>query len=465
MNSIEVITKIENSFPVEEIKAEDFKLWQFLRYRYYINNYFINENNSKSAYYASNSNSIFNLLVNAFTSFFTFRKKFKYILFTDSKELKEIDGKTSDKIAHNIISILGDDLLVSINSSNEIFRKKNLLFKNSINSAIFYFLSAFKNEKISIDEENILKIIENEFNISVDYQKKTDRFFSLVKVLDKYFKKNKFKIVFVNAYYSPVLQQAVIYSANKNNIKTVELQHGIINKNHIAYNISRKIGNDGLPQNIFLFGEYFKELLTASNFLPSERLFVTGSFYIDHSIRNNQQNKYAVDFFKGSKAKYTKTIAVTSQETIEKELIVFIKQAAALDKNVLYIFIPRNFEREFNDLSEIPNIIVDKKLDFYTCASFVDFHSTVYSTCAFESLAFGTANILINLNNLSTKFLGENLNEKNFSYFVNDPESMLNIINNIEITNKEIVKDKGNKLFTDTKNIDLKQIIKNIEIG
>ena len=465
MNSIEVINNIERKYPVEEIKAEGFSLWQFLRYRFYITHYFLNETNSKSGYYLKNSNSAINLIYNTLTSYFTFRKKFKYILFTDSKEFKNIDAKISDKIAHNIISLLGDDLVVSVNSSNDIIKIKNPFFKNSINSAIFYFFSVFHKRKIFIENEKILENIDNELNINVNYQQKTDRFFALVKVLDKYFKRNCFKIVFVNAYYSPVLQQAVIYSANKNNIKTVELQHGIINENHFAYNISQKTANDGYPQNIFLFGDYFRDLLSKSKFLPPQNLHVTGSFFINYSIEKNKINQYAIDFFNNSRLKFKKTVAITSQETIEKELIQYIKQVASRDKNVLFIFIPRNFEKPLPELANIPNIIIDKNLDFYTTASFVDYHSTVYSTCALESLAFGTTNILININGLSKKFLGENLKEDKFSYYVDSPEEMLNILNITKVANKEIVKTKGKYFFATSTENEIKEIISKIENG
>jgi hypothetical protein len=465
MNSIEVINNIESKFPVEEIKAEGFPLWQFLRYRYYITHYFIKEAKSNSGYYLSNSTNILNLIYNSLISFIPFRKRFKYILFTDSKELKNIDGKVSDKIAHEIISVLGDELIVSINTSNEISSSKNLFFKNSLNSAIFYFFSIFHKRKTKIENEIFLKNIEKDLMISVDYQKKTDRFFALVRVLDKYFKRNKFKIVFVNAYYSPVLQQAVIYSANKNKIKTIELQHGIINNSHIAYNIFKKIGNEALPQNLFLFGDYFKQLLSDSQFLSADNLFVTGSFFINYSIENNKKNKFASDFFNDARKKYKKIVAVTSQETIENELIEFINQVAYLDKEILYIFIPRNFEKEFPGLIGKPNIIIDKRLDFYLSASYVDFHATVYSTCALESLAFGTSNILININGLSKKFLGNNLKEDKFSYYVENTKEMLNILSITKVTDKELVKAKGNYFFVHKREVEIDQIIKNIEDG
>jgi hypothetical protein len=465
MNSLEVIKNIESKYAVEDIKADGFKLWQFLRYRYYITNYFINETNAKSAYYLSVSNNIFNLFRNTVKSYFTFRKKFKYILFTDSTEIRQIEGKMSDKIAHDIISVYGDDMLVCLNTSNEIVDTKNLFYKNMMNSMIFYFFSAFHKRKTVIENEEILKNIENEFDIKVDYQKKTDRFFSLVKVMDKYFKRNNYKIVFVDTYYAPVLQQAVVYSANKNNIKVVELQHGLINESNISYNIFRKVASDGLPQYIFLFGEYFKELLTNSKFLSPDNLKVTGSFFINHSIETNPKNEFAVEYFAEARKKFKSIVAITSQETIINELSEFLLKLAELDKDVLYIFIPRNYKKEYPELKNKTNIVIDQKLGFYTCASFVDFHSTVYSTCAVESLAFGTPNILININNLSRKFLGSNLNESNFSYFVESPEAMLETIQTCKTADRELVKSKGNFYFAKSNKTELKQFLQEIENG
>jgi hypothetical protein len=69
---------------------------------------------------------------------------------------------------------------------------------------------------------------------------------------------------------------------------------------------------------------------------------------------------------------------------------------------------------------------------------YVDYHSTVYSTCALEAPSFGVQNIMININDLSRKTFRASLVDRTTKY-ADTPEEYLNLIRSMDKLDEEIV--------------------------
>ena len=123
------------------------------------------------------------------------------------------------------------------------------------------------------------------------------------RVLSKYFEKllkktNPRAIVEVVSY--SMEWQVLNEIASDMKIPTVELQHGIINKNHVAYNypLGRKIKQ--FPQNIFLFSDFWKEGVQYP--VSKEHIFATGNPHLERQeikykgIKEKLDNKTRILF-------------------------------------------------------------------------------------------------------------------------------------------------------------------------
>ena len=69
---------------------------------------------------------------------------------------------------------------------------------------------------------------------------------------------------------------------------------------------------------------------------------------------------------------------------------------------------------------------------------YVDFHSTVYSTCALEAPSFGAQNIMININNLSRKIFEASLIDR-ITKYADTPEEYLSLIRSMDKLDRETV--------------------------
>lgn len=108
------------------------------------------------------------------------------------------------------------------------------------------------------------------------------------RILSKYFEKvlkrtNPSTIVEVVSY--SMEWQVLNEVAYDMNIPTVELQHGIINKNHVAYNYPEGKMIKQFPQNIFLFSDYWKEGVQYP--ISKEHILATGNPHLER-----QEKKY-----------------------------------------------------------------------------------------------------------------------------------------------------------------------------
>jgi len=454
---IDYIRKIETEFPVDEIKVGGLRVWQFLRNTYAIEfqklyfDYRLNASNSTSKKIFSIRN-IFAQLANSFWQYTNRKRRYKYILFTNVLEERIRMTGTIHQISQGVLEYFKDDILVVLDPV--CMRHKTLQnyeHKHYLSQRFFilrYFFERFLSqgsENYYIENETVLKNIAERFGLQVDYRKRIKEFFGLVSIFDAYFKKHQPEAVFVMCYYG-LVNQAVIFAAHLYDIKVVELQHGIINEKVYAYNFFRETGRDCLPDYLFAFGDYVKEILD-EHFISKKNIISVGNYYIEYIRNTGRDNKEAMDYFQHIREKFDILVAITSETLLEEELIDFIIKAAKLDKRIAYIFIPRMTTKDYTDYVLPENFIVNNKLDFYRTVVFCDYHSTVQSTCALEALALGIQNIFININGYSENLFDNMLEENCFSSYVNSPYEYVEAINSIEYRSTSEVALQGLKFY------------------
>lgn len=115
---------------------------------------------------------------------------------------------------------------------------------------------------------NVLKLLEEEFKITLNNKDKkeiVEIYINQLRYREYYCKcynhllniiKPKAILLVVAYNYQNML---IIETAKKMNIKTIELEHGIIANNHIAYSFKRKWDLPAFPDYIFTFGKYDSE--------------------------------------------------------------------------------------------------------------------------------------------------------------------------------------------------------------
>ena len=183
--------------------------------------------------------------------------------------------------------------------------------------------SHFVSERIILLEKSINKLLQNNLetifnyrNILIsNYMKKIFKetlyepylpiYIQLIDELEKFFKKNKPKVI-IQSYETGPYAKALEVVAKKLGIKTVGIQHGVINDQNPDYmhreilDNTHSLGNP-IPDRTFVFGEFFKKILTKNGNYPEERVVIIGNpyFYDIEKIKqklNKKQilNKYRI---------------------------------------------------------------------------------------------------------------------------------------------------------------------------
>jgi hypothetical protein len=306
-----------------------------------------------------------------------------------------------------------------------------------------------------IEGEEILVQLLHDYNLKVDYKKSLIDFLKFRSIAVFFLKIWKPKAVFIKCYYSS-LNQGFISAANSLGIKTIELQHGVISESHPSYKIFTQLDKNVFPRWILTNGMLEKNILLNSKHRIYSKVLPVGNYYLEIIKKKSQIPSILIEL----KKRFNRIVIVTLQDTVEDITIPFIKEAALIDKKILYLIIPRYFSNKYKSLNQLDNILINEKFKFYDVIPHVDFHSTVYSTCAIESLYFGVPNILLDFNNKSSNFFNNILKSGKFNEYVKKISQFINVINRSENISKEAVINAHKDICSPNYNSNIKNIKK-----
>ena len=373
---------------------------------------------------------------------------------------------------NNWISIYTDYFLNKIDMSYYVFERPYLgqHFKPIITQNIRYldliyriaslsklkrYLNYFsKKEKFLV--ETIQQNIENEFNIDFE-----DRF--LLKLLSSKIPnvKNINKIyTFLIEKIDPKFIVEVAYCnshhivineiASKKNIITIELQHGVIGKDHIAYNFFKKRNYKWFPDYIVLFGDFWKN--NARFPVENDHLKIFGFPHHNRMVRNYSNIKYSGKI----------RILFISQGPIGHELS---KLAYSLNKildtdkyQIIYKLHPGEYGHWKNIYKELLNssikVIDNQKKNLYYYFSTSRYQVGVCSTALYEGLSFNLITFIYKTK-LSTYM--SDLYNNNIAYLIEDENEILKLLEK----DKKLHFNKYN-FWSETYNKNFENLIKNL---
>ena len=380
----------------------------------------------------------------------------KYLIFSDNKLVNENNGKKSSLYFSRII----DDLL-PVNSIfvgystesenlNTPFDVSNLeivaasLYAEFNESELLLRNDLIKNYKYL----KILKIFsEAELrNIKIAYV----NFFKQYRIWNYFFKKLNLKSIIITAHYH---KEGLVYAAKRNNIKVVELQHGLIANEDIFYVFPKKIENviaKALFANfIFVYGKAWGDVLLNGSEYKPEQIKILGYYHA--------QVKYIFDSEFEKAIKNKKVALLTTQTFMEELFIDWIKKIANSipDNFILIIKTHPNEDKKkyLLEIKEFKNVmLVDINLD--ALLSISDFNISCYSTTIFDAMRFNVKSFALNF--ISCIDYVNALVEKNLVVKLEPNQNVfdcLNLLDNIKIEQEEYYSDYNFKI--------LKEILEN----
>lgn len=433
MSKLKKIADLETKYPVNEISFKGLSVWVVIRLYY---SYLLS---GKTPVKGSIFLSIKKLSY-IFYGFFNYFGKYDFIAFTNASERKLIHNMMYDRL--DFLPKTYKTLYFELPIPKHYHRKK-IPTRYIVSKLPIYGLVWVISKLIfgKINPSSLWLLIKKEGDIDFNEYQTVKRYYAQFLVGKFLYFLYKPKIFFVTPSFT---NMGFIRAFKEKGTKVIEMQHGIINKEHIAYNYQNKVNNLSFPDYLFSFGLHEKDTFENNYFIAKSHVLPTGHFYLDWLKENFKPNPKILDILKH----YNTSVTFTAQVIYDKAIIPLLFQIAKKNKDTVFLYVPRVKKNKYDELIGKPdNIIIVDYIDCYNTIMHTDFHSTIYSTCALEAPVLGKQNILIDFKGLSTKYYKNVLNDKNVTLFIKtDNEFSYAIQNMHKIPCEEIIK-RSNKII------------------
>ena len=458
---IEKIKYIETYYPVEIIEYDGIKLWPFLRSNMFTI-YYCSDQDSNPA--IMKKCSLMRRVWEAITttSLKVMFKKNAAFVFTDDVGVKKYNGAYIDRIMQGIFDIEPETIPCVIKLMSKAIVAKNKYINSDFIIFIIKLMRVFyKTKKVDIKNISVLDDIIAYLKIEFDYSKYLDLFKILLDFYSWYFNVIKPSKIYVNCYYD-FWRLPAFFIAKRMQIPVIEMQHGLINRSHIAYAGFKNITPNPYPDYLFVFGDKFKSAISEYVY-PHGNIFSVGSYYINLMLKSKERN---VELFnrKYFDIKDKIVITVASQYDIDKEILDFIIEAAKLDNRLFFIFIPR-FVKDYHSEFKNECILIETDFDVYQCMQNSHITSAVVSTCAVESLIFGTPVVMMNIKGLALFNYQSFFSDINSVFYADTPAEYVELVKQAIQLDRNVVCEEGRLFFADNYEERLQTAFSEIEKG
>lgn len=410
LEGVKLIKEIEQRYDVMSIKWNGISVWPFLRL--YLKESITTQRENK----ASSSN--IKLVLKCLFAYNPFRafKKHEVWSFTACDRRKLIGEKKIHRIsgalaAENCLMIEKPLKGIGHYSRNEIEEKD--IVSEAWLLMIFHaieVLSRWFNPKL--ENEDILKHILSENNLKFNYLRYV-RMLNAQRMAMRLVLKltSKPKVAMMECPYDTM---GYMWAFHEVGVKVVEMQHGSLNGNHIAYN-GKAYEPRMNPNCICVFGEdeYNYFVNEEPQFAPEVRM--TGLYMLERA-----DHYFSEDVFKKDRDKYKAIVVVAGQPVYEEKLSKFVDSLAAEHHELMFVYIPR--QKRVDLVFNSDNVHLIHGVNIYEYLKWADLHMTITSTTGLESQFFRTPTIFYDDQNIASRYFKGVLDESNGVRFVETHE-------------------------------------------
>lgn len=358
-------------------------------------------------------------------------------VFTNSVERRLIDGKYFDKLFDYLGNNYPAKTLIIELRLYRYFKRREVASKNVMSKSFFMLFESIYAKlflrKVKLEKEEILQKIFKETNAEMDYNWVIRKYLAQYRMMKFWLKilPNP-KVVCLSVSYTSF---GYIRAFKEAGIKVVEMQHGVMTKNHHAYFYKKELDAIQFPDLILTIGEKELAVFDEENKFPTKTIQPIGSMILDY-----YSSKVSL------KANNPPKVLFTLQDGIMSEkLLAFVEELKDQYNDELEIIIQPRRGVKADYIQQFPylNSIEFSERDFYSTVIECDLHATVYSTTAIESLALGVPSILINIDNQAIEQLGETLGQNAYTKIVNSATEFVEAMKDLKHAEKHLVMDSN----------------------
>lgn len=358
---------------------------------------------------------------------FNYFKKSNIWLFAGFERRKDVCGIMRLRVSGCVVDTFPNTLLIEKpgkdqkNCVRSKIPEKKIVSESWLLLLVHAIAILCRWSKLKIINEDILKnaLIENK--ISFDY-------YSSIRILIA--QKRIFDIL-LSITHSPkkvVIEcpytiMGYVWSLHEHNIPVIELQHGVLNDKHYAYN-SLYNSETLYPDEICVYGQDEYNFLSSSDCHYCNKIHKTGLYFMELAKKS-----FVQDVYKDYRSSYKHIVLVAGQRGYEDAMADYVKIVAERTPNCLYVYIPRNIDAELS--FESNNIIYRPGVNIYEYMIWCDLHMTISSTTCLECQYYKKPTIFYDYAEMATNYYGEVLSPENGAIYTKSAGEYLDALEKI----------------------------------
>lgn len=371
-----------------------------------------------------------------------FPRRSRYAVVTLSSALMEQEGdRYRDVFFDDLLRNLGSFFKIEkLNNKSFLPRSKAALFKSDVTSTAFEILSSLVLPKFGRSPE--ISSVAEQLSASLSREPGLQSFSPqrVAAILENFYWNKRLYFWLLGRVKPEFLfsadgygDHAVIAAAKERGIKVCEFQHGGFMKGGpeygwSSYALSYK-AKMPVPDQLFLFGEYWKEQLEDGGFWNG-RLLAVGNMRID---RYRKLKKH----YRSSRTDDACNIVLTTQGIDTHKLITFISDFLRVAEGKLEISLSIKlhpvyeadkgiYEREFLKNAKPVRVISGNEApSTFELLAAADLHLSISSSCHYDALGLGVPTVILPLANSGWIL---SLHRAGYAFLASTPEALLEIV-------------------------------------
>lgn len=430
MTTKQRIEHIESKIDVEKLsvsfKGKDFQIYPWLKGRFFhkiiTGNETLHQRNFK--FYWKQALSFFYGILNILG-------KYDIWAFSASTARTEINGKNYDRFFDQIGNELGYKMLLIELRVFKFYPYSSIASKKAMSKSFFMVFEEIYGRlfvrNYRIKNSHVIHQIEEEINDVISYDYVVRKYIAQYKMMKFWLKVlPKPKTVLMVVSYTNF---GYVRAFKEAGIPVIELQHGVITKNHQAYYYKKSFDAIQFPDYLYTVGEKELDVFDTENTFPTSKIEPVGSMILDFYASKNVELR----------SKGTQILFTLQDGVMAEKLLKFILELKRKFPNYIFPLVqPRRGEKSdyLSNHPELEEVHFSTK-SFYNALIETDIHCTVYSTTAIEALTLGKPNILVNIDNQSIEQLGESLGSNQYTKIVDNTEEFIKALKELTTVNSE----------------------------
>lgn len=284
-----------------------------------------------------------------------------------------------------------------------------------------------------VKTEKVVRILQEYLNCNIQ----SSWIYSLI--CSRYYwhkKKSKYFTKMLKNIHPKVIVEVCGYSTNsltineiasKMNIPTIELQHGIIGKEHISYNFWANRKYDCLPDKLLVFSDYWKN--TCRFPIGQENIVSCG-----YPFAEMQKKRYPA---RQERDNDSVSILILSQPIFHDKLVPFIEETLHLLKrtdlsfSIMYKLHPTEYSKSIDEWSTLTkykevSIINNSDIQLYEMFASSDIQIGMTSTSIFEGLLYNLDTYILDIGNSKERM--QDLCNEGYAKMINSPNDLFHCL-------------------------------------